>query len=154
MADKKSALREKISLAATLVSVGIIAIFLGYAMGQYAINIVAEPFRQPMPAAVERDVAVQVAVAQPEETKEPEAPVRETQPPSSGGLFRVQIGAFSSEENAKALGEKLGSEENLPVYVTPGPPYRVQVGAFSQRENALRLQEDLQAKGYETILVQ
>jgi cell division septation protein DedD len=157
--DKKP-WRDKLSLAATLLTVGIVAVFLGYIMGHYAIRLMAEPLMKPTTTTSRPRQSPQSPLdeaVEPEPIEEelpPTPPPQVVKPPKTDVLFRVQVGAFQEEENARRLGEKLKEEENLPVYLSPGPPYRVQVGAFSERKNAEALRSKLQAKGYEAIVTQ
>ena len=77
----------------------------------------------------------------------PAKPGRET-----GVLYRVQVGAYISRENAEARAAKL-REEGFDAYVTQsGTLYKVQVGAFAIRENAERLAAQLKAAGYEVLI--
>lgn len=86
---------------------------------------------------------------------EPVSPTQLTPPaPSQAGavLFRVQVGAFISRENAEARAVKL-REEGFDAYVSQsGTLWKVQVGAFSVRENAERLAEQLRTAGYEVLI--
>src|SRR3989442_11392471 len=72
--------------------------------------------------------------------------------PETGVLYRVQVGAYISRENAEARAAKL-REEGFDAYVTQsGTLYKVQVGAFAIRENAERLAGELKAAGYEVLI--
>jgi cell division septation protein DedD len=76
------------------------------------------------------------------------------------GRFGVQLGAFSTLENARDLVAQL-KEKGLPaafIAVTPGaasggPTYKVVYGAYPQREAARQQQLELKAKGYEGFVV-
>ena len=156
-AKNKKAWRDKLSLAATLLAVGIVAVFLGYLMGQYAIRLMAEPLMKPTMTTSRPRQSLQPPLEEAVKTDEeplPTPPPQVVKPPKTNVLYRVQVGAFQEEENARRLGEKLKEEENLPVYLSPGPPYRVQVGAFAERKNAEALRARLQAKGYEAIITE
>ena len=158
-AKNKNAWRDKLSLAATLLAVGIVAVFLGYLMGQYAIRLMAEPLMKPTTTASRPQPSPPPPLDEAVDTEEEEEPLPTPPPqvvkaPKTPVLYRVQVGAFQEEENARRRGEKLKEEENLPVYLSPGPPYRVQVGAFAERKNAEALRAKLQAKGYEAIITQ
>lgn len=70
-------------------------------------------------------------------------------------VYRVQTGAFSKEENAKAYVEKIRKLNDSigagykNAYVRKiGILYKVQVGAFSKKENAEKVMNDLKSKGY------
>ena len=110
---------------------GIVAVFLGYLMGQYAIRLMAEPLMKPTMTTSRPRQSLQPPLEEAVKTDEeplPTPPPQVVKPPKTNVLYRVQVGAFQEEENARRLGEKLKEEENLPVYLSPGPPYRVQVG--------------------------
>ena len=71
-------------------------------------------------------------------------------------IYRVQLGAFSSKENATAFCEKIkllgGNYQNAFVrYIAPY--YKVQVGAFSIKQNAENMLNDLKSKGYSAFIV-
>ena len=70
-------------------------------------------------------------------------------------IYRVQIGAFSSELNAKKLCDKikaLGNPYSSAYVRFINPYYKVQVGAFSIKENAEKIVKDLKAKGYNAFI--
>ena len=72
-------------------------------------------------------------------------------------LYRVQLGAFSSQTNAKNFCKEIqGLGENYKnafiKYKTPY--YKVQVGAFSIKQNADNMMKDLQNKGYNAFIVE
>ncbi len=94
---------------------------------------------------------VEVASKSPPQPAEP-APVQTKSSSEGARLYRVQVGAFSSEANARSLADELG-KLGYQVLVVPGPLHRVQVGAFSQRQNAERLKGELEGKGYPAVIV-
>ena len=68
-------------------------------------------------------------------------------------LYRVQVGAFRSRDNAERLLEELKSQD-FPGFLTYRDGlYRVQVGAFRELDNAVRMEQRLRQKGYPTYLV-
>jgi cell division protein FtsN len=86
---------------------------------------------------------------------EAEAP----RPGSEGGpLYRVQVGRFAAEGDARALAEELKRDGLSPSVVRNGPEgkglYRVQVGTFRQRENADKALEALRKKQLEPYLAE
>lgn len=68
-------------------------------------------------------------------------------------LYVLQLGVYSSRENAEHMKKTLEQEYNLPVYISEDKydgvvRYRLQVGAFHDKENAQKLGRELQVKGY------
>ncbi|AFS77586.1 sporulation-specific N-acetylmuramoyl-L-alanine amidase CwlC [Gottschalkia acidurici 9a] len=72
---------------------------------------------------------------------------------SSGGLYRVQVGAFSVRANADSLVNELKTKGYSPIVVQVDGLYKVQVGAFSVKANADSLVNELKTKGYQAIVV-
>jgi cell division septation protein DedD len=97
--------------------------------------------RPPVPTRVRPDTPpperIQVATARPAPRPAPaaQAPVA-----AAGGRWRVQIGAFSSDANARRdWGAVAGRLPGLrPAYVRAGPLIRVQAGPLRDRAAALR----------------
>lgn len=75
-----------------------------------------------------------------------------TPPQPSGALFRVQVGAFSSPENAKSLKAKIEARGFTTYVVKLNNLYKIQCGAFSQRPNADKMLQDLRAAGFEGFI--
>lgn len=71
--------------------------------------------------------------------------------PGSGG-FVVQAGAFSVEENARQLQERL-SRIGRTSYIDRAGLYRVRLGPFATREEAVRVRDDLEAKGLSAVVM-
>lgn len=72
--------------------------------------------------------------------------------PKTKVLFRVQVGAFKNEANAKALQKTLKAEGFDTMIANNGGFYRVQCGAFSEEKNATALVEKLKKSGHEAII--
>ncbi|NLJ24519.1 MAG: SPOR domain-containing protein [Firmicutes bacterium] len=195
---KRSKALERVYLILTLVAVAGVAVFLGYVVGQYAIQAAtgaldrdlvqegekvrrevaqtAEKMRleSDIQAADEPTSGIEVKRQEAPVTSEPlplgessgvsvvrespsppavqkAAPPSVAAPPSSKQLYRVQVGAFSSEANARGLADELNGK-GYQAIVVPGPLYRVQVGAFSERDNAETLKRELEGKGYPAVI--
>lgn len=71
---------------------------------------------------------------------------------SSGGLWRVQAGAFSDRARAEALVDQLRAH-GYEAFVSSSAPFRVQVGAFSDPARARALVDELHSLGFEAIPV-
>ena len=66
--------------------------------------------------------------------------------------FFVQVGAFSVEENARALKERL-DRIGQRAHVDSGELHRVRIGPFETREQAASARATLEAKGLSAIIV-
>ncbi len=75
-----------------------------------------------------------------------------SKPVSTGTIYRVQAGAFSSKENAENLAKDLESDGFDTYIVEIDDLYKVQVGAFSDVDNAENLANKLENKGYNTFI--
>lgn len=78
---------------------------------------------------------------------------------SEGGkaIYRLQVGMFSSRENAAAVKNELVQSYDVPVYIAEvdvdgEKKFRVQAGAFTSRENAEKLARELRLKGHHTYI--
>ena len=74
-------------------------------------------------------------------------------------IYRVQVGAFSKEQNAKnylkeiqGLNSLIGIDYSKAYVRKINNLYKIQVGAFSVKENAVRLAEELKLKGYSAFI--
>jgi cell division septation protein DedD len=198
-AKQRSKALERVYLILTLVAVAGVAVFLGYVVGQYAIQAAtgaldrdlikegekvrhevartAENMRlesslqvddepaagtaakrqetpvasEPLPLRESPGVSVVRESPSPPVVREAAPPLAAV-PPSSKQLYRVQVGAFSSEANARGLADELVGK-GYDAIVIPGSLHRVQVGAFSQRENAETLKTELEGKGYPAVVI-
>lgn len=67
-----------------------------------------------------------------------------------GGMYIVQLGAFTSQENAERLKTELSSKgfQNVNVSHTEGSLYKVQLGGVTTKEEANRLTEQIKDAGY------
>lgn len=79
------------------------------------------------------------------------APSTSTPAPTPGGRYVIQVGAFSQEENAKILQEKL-TRIGQQSYVDHGSLYFVRVGPFATRDQAVRVREKLEAAGISALI--
>lgn len=70
----------------------------------------------------------------------------------SGGLYRVQTGAFKSETNADAMLAKVKAKGFDTYMVKVGDLYKIQVGAFKVKANAEAMMKKLQAAGFSAFI--
>ena len=70
----------------------------------------------------------------------------------SGGLYRVQMGAFKSKTNADAMLAKVKAKGFDTYMVKVGDLYKIQVGAFKVKANAEAMMKKLQAAGFSAFI--
>lgn len=70
----------------------------------------------------------------------------------SGGLYRVQTGAFKSKTNADAMLAKVKVKGFDTYMVKVGDLYKIQVGAFKVKANAEAMMKKLQAAGFSAFI--
>ncbi len=70
----------------------------------------------------------------------------------SGGLYRVQTGAFKSKTNADAMLAKVKAKGFNTYMVKVGDLYKIQVGAFKVKANAEAMMKKLQAAGFSAFI--
>lgn len=71
----------------------------------------------------------------------------------SGGLYRVQTGAFKSKTNADAMLAKVKAKGFDTYMVKVGDLYKIQVGAFKVKANAEAMMKKLQAAGFSAFII-
>lgn len=83
------------------------------------------------------------------------APPATPQPPPTGALHRVQIGAFASTGNANTMLTRLRNAGFSDAFIARGADnlHRVQVGAFSNRANAETMLGRVQNAGFRDAFI-
>lgn len=69
-------------------------------------------------------------------------------------IYRLQVGAYAHEENAKELANELNHKGFSAFVRHEDPYYKVQAGAFSIKENAEEIKTILEAEGYVVYLTE
>ncbi len=82
----------------------------------------------------------------------PKPPLKPDPTFSSQGYF-LQLGAFTSEGNARQLSEKATAAGFRVAMVGANGQFRVRVGPISQHQQALDMQTRLKAKGFSPVLL-
>lgn len=67
-------------------------------------------------------------------------------------LYKVQVGAYSKQENAKSMLKTLKAAGYSGYVKLINGLYKVQLGAFSKRGNAEKLRDELQQKGFSAFI--
>lgn len=103
---------------------------------------------EPAKPAAEPEKAVRVPP--------PKVPEKNLPPPSGPFAtegYYLQLGAFSSERNARQLADKAGAAGFKTSVYTANGQSRVRVGPFEDRRDALDMQRKLKAKDFSTVLL-
>lgn len=72
--------------------------------------------------------------------------------PVNKTLYRVQVGAFTNQDNAKKLQAQLKSKKYETLIVKVGNYYKVQVGAYNKKDNATKMLNKLKNDGYNPFI--
>lgn len=73
--------------------------------------------------------------------------------PESQKYYRVQVGAFKSEANAKRLQAQIKSAGFSVIIKKVGDLYKCQLGAFKNKANAEDLLQSVKSKGFNAFLI-
>lgn len=65
----------------------------------------------------------------------------------AGTVYRVQVGAFSSRQEAQQAAQQLLASGFSTTLVAEGEDYRLQVGSFTEQDRALALAEKIMSTG-------
>lgn len=93
----------------------------------------ATPQATPAPASRQTDVAKAIDAA-------------------AAGVYRVQVGSYSSREEAQAMVEELAVAGIDAMVVEDEGKYHAQIGAYGSRERALAVADDVNTKGYSVTI--
>ncbi|WP_189620029.1 septal ring lytic transglycosylase RlpA family protein [Novosphingobium colocasiae] len=111
-----------------------------------AAPVAKAPKPAPKPVAPPSPVAAKPAAA-PVAAAAPAAPAAATAPKAAKGTLVVQIGAFASEANARALAGKLNANVSR-----SGKLWRVYAGPFASRGQASAALEKVKSAGYSGLI--
>jgi len=87
------------------------------------------------------------------EAKPPQKPLLKPDSPFVSQGYFLQLGAFSSEVNARQLSDKATAAGFKVALVGANGQYRVRVGPIPQHQRALEMQARLKAKGFSPVLL-
>ena len=82
----------------------------------------------------------------------PEATVRKSG--TSSGSYTLQIGSFSSRQNAETVAQKLDDTRIVSVEVKGGKVYRVYYGNYDSKKSAEKAKRKLKRKGFQSLVKQ
>lgn len=112
-----------------------------------------EPAKSEPPSVQEKDQAGQKEKT---ETKTAAKADKTSEPASEGFAakgYYLQLGAFSSEANARQLADKARAAGFNPAVQAVAGQVRVRVGPYAERKEALEMQSRLRAKGFGPVLL-
>ncbi|MFW5999060.1 MAG: SPOR domain-containing protein [Halanaerobiaceae bacterium] len=165
------------SLTLIIIIVALLAVFVGYLLGNWILQMVTGDPVGPEQAS--EDEIVEEEIVEESEETQGEADLEEGEAEGEtdtegentsteniineaedvaeqelgGGVHVVQVGAFESYNNAVKLQEELESE-GFDVMVTEDSPHRVQLGATDSREEAEDIKEELETQGYDAFITE
>jgi cell division protein FtsN len=143
-----------LSLTVMVIILAMLGLFVGYLLGNWFIQLVTG--EAPSTHQVVENRVVEEEIILKDEETEPstyfdEQEEDETQEQLKGDVFVVQVGAFSSYNNALSLKEQLAGE-GFEAVITEGVPYKVQLGATIDRSGAEETKRKIESLGYEAFI--
>lgn len=146
---------KNVSMLAGVIVMAVVAVGLGYLLGNWMIGLVAGPgsgLDQVTGTEIGSDIVVSDPGAGPVQVSVPTTNVPESNftpnTEQQEGLYIVQFGSFSTQGNAQRLREELMGKGYLNVNVTDGPPFKVQVLAGKTRSEADSMKTQARNDGY------
>ncbi|MEW6200945.1 MAG: SPOR domain-containing protein, partial [bacterium] len=109
--------------------------------------------------SAEGEVLLKEEAAEKEESLPPGDTEQSAQAKPTPPVYHLQVGVFSSRENALQVKKEIEEDYGLSVYVKEfviegQKRYRVQAGVFKDKNNAEKLARELRLKGYPTYISQ
>lgn len=86
-------------------------------------------------------------------TTESTKPITNISSNESSSVYKVQVGAFKNESNAKNQLSKLKAKKIDGIVVKSGQYYKVQAGAFNSKSNADNLLKKIKSAGFDATIV-
>lgn len=142
LSRRRSLGMRKVPVTAFFLVLGFVAIFAGYLLGKYVVGTLI--------GSTKIAVGSKEGASQAEGQDVLPSGAREISL-SPITLYRVQLGAFSSRQNAEDLAAKV-LLKGYPAHVLGYSPYRVLGGVFGTREAAARAADRLKAAGFEVYV--
>ncbi|MGM0409656.1 MAG: SPOR domain-containing protein [Bacillota bacterium] len=165
--------RNSLKLTISVIIIAILAIFVGYFIGNWLIQIVmGDPdsgSEMTGKKVIEEEIIdsndndglnnnneinQNTSTNQKEDVNNNENEIDEKEfiiDNKSEDIFVIQVGAFSNYENAQSLKENLSSK-GFEVVITEEKPYKVQVLASENREESEKIEKEIEALGYNTFI--
>ncbi len=110
-----------------------------------------EPTEVPTPASTPTPVPTRApATPAPAKTSAPVVTAAPVQ--SSESVYKVQVGSYTSREEADAAAIRLGEKGYKASAVERNGKFTLQLGLFKAQESALNLAEEVTQQGYEVVV--
>ncbi len=145
---------QGISFAFTVVVMCLLAVIVGFIIGNWMLGYVLRPDEDMTTISEEPVVDEEFIAFEDQEEEEEENDFLHPDDIEELVLedaYLVQLGAFQSRENARNLVAQL-HELDYEAFMTEESPYRVQVGGFSSRDQAEEVGQELENLGYEVFI--
>lgn len=160
------------SLTVMVIVMALLAIFVGYLLGNWLIQLVTGS--SPETRQVVDKKIVEEEIIEDEETgeyiyeenddnnsvndsvsiipsQEEESDEEFIKEQLKGEVYVVQVGAFNNRNNAEKLQQELANK-GYQAIITEGVPYKVQLGATNDREMAEKTEKEVEALGYDAFI--
>lgn len=165
---------EGATLVVSILGVAILAILIGYSIGNWALGLLLSPRSELQTSSSLGDTAgsytytaigstdssnessmSQLGHAQTGQSDAAEVVVRGPYVSGEVELYKVRVGDFFTRKDAEIVRDQLKALGYADSYVPAGDDaYAVQVGAFGTEANANSLAQTLQSKGYDVYIIE
>jgi len=92
------------------------------------------------------------ATPKPAQAAQPATDVAKAAGAGAQGVYRVQVGSYSSREEAQAMVEELAVAGIDAMVVEDEGKFHAQIGAYGSRQRALAVADDVNTKGYSVTI--
>lgn len=165
---------EGATLVVSILGVAILAILIGYSIGNWALGLLLSPRSDLQTSSslgdstgsytytaigsndtIDEGSTSQLSHAQTGQSDAAEVVVRGPYVAGEVELYKVRVGDFFTRKDAEIVRDQLKALGYADSYVPSGEDaYAVQVGAFGAEANANSLAQALQAKGYDVYIIE
>ena len=148
--------KNSFSLTVTVMLFALIAIFVGYFIGNWVIQMAVESPEKEVAQESKSQVdtksqddnntTVEIDSKEKSTSTDGESTKKNIESFTSDG-YAVQVGAFNNFENALSLKQELKAE-GFNVIITGGKPHKVRIGPFNGKKEAEKIQNKVESIGY------
>ena len=148
--------KNSFSLTVTVMVFALIAIFVGYFIGNWVIQMAVESPEKEVAQESKSQVdtksqddnntTVEIDSKEKSTSTDGESNKKNIESFTSDG-YAVQVGAFNNFENALSLKQELKAE-GFNVIITGGKPHKVRIGPFNGKKEAEKIQNKVESIGY------
>ena len=152
--------QRNFTLTVMIIIMALLAIFVGYLLGNWLIQVVTGDPVDPQHVLDREDPSLReeeiIEDPEREDTETEEIPPDLERPSDSPDeteetKYMVQVGAFSELVNAERLKKEL-EEKGFDPDITTEAPFRVRLGSTDEREEAEETLERVQQHGFEAFI--